>query len=161
VPVAAARKPWQEEGPPPTEPIPASTLARTSWHVGSPVKFVLCSAAMVTCAFALTLLGTVYELLQHRVNVVILAIFAVMLGLFALAAWGVSATIPLDVVIDAQGITFAGARTAWRAILGIEVEPRGRRALVRLETAAGPLRLGPADMRTAEAIVAAARATRA
>jgi hypothetical protein len=116
---------------------------------------------MVTCAFALTLLGTVYELLQHRVNVVIVAIFTVMLALFALAAWGVSATIPLDVVVDAQGITFAGARTAWGSILGITIEPRGRRATMCLDTARGPVRVGPTDVPTSEAILAAARATRA
>lgn len=160
VPVVAARKPWLEEAAPATEPLPASALARTSWRVGSPLKFVLCSAAMVTCAFALTLLGTVYELLQHRVNVVLLAIFTLCLTLFALAAWGVSATIPLDVVVDAQGITFAGARTSWRSILRIAVEPRGRKADVRLETPEGTMRLGPSDVQTAEAIVAAVRATR-
>jgi RsiW-degrading membrane proteinase PrsW (M82 family) len=153
----SASKPWEVEAPPPTEPLPASALVRTSWRVGSPVKFALCSVAMVTCAFALTLLGTVYELLQHRVNVVIVAIFTVMLALFALAAWGVSATIPLDVVVDAQGITFAGARTAWRAILGMEVEPRGRSAVVRLDTAEGLVRVGPTDMQTAATIVAAIR----
>jgi len=161
VPVASASKPWEVEAPPPTEPLPASALVRTSWRVGSPVKFALCSAAMVTCAFALTLLGTVYELLQHRVNVVIIAIFTVMLALFALAAWGVSATIPLDVVVDAQGITFAGARTPWRAILGMQVEPRGRTATVRMDTAEGLVRVGPTDVQTAEVIVAAARTMRA
>ncbi len=161
VPVVSAGKPWEEEAAPATEPLPASALARTRWRVGSPTRFVLCSTAMIFCAFALTLLGTVYELLQHRVNVVIVAIFTVMLALFALAAWGVSATIPLDVVVDAQGITFAGARTPWRSLLGIAVEARGRRATVRLETREGPpIRLGPADLRTAEAIVAAVTATR-
>ncbi|HEX8789945.1 MAG TPA: PrsW family intramembrane metalloprotease [Polyangiaceae bacterium] len=160
VPVPPARKAWEEQAPPPTEPLPASALARASWRVGSPVKFILSSSAMVTCAFALTLLGTVYELLQHRVNVVLIAIFTVMLALFALAAWGVSATIPLDVVVDAQGITFAGARTPWRAILRMTVEPRGARAAVRLETPEGVMRLGPTDARTAEAIVAAVQATR-
>jgi RsiW-degrading membrane proteinase PrsW (M82 family) len=161
VPVPSASKPWEVEAPPPTEPLPASALVRTSWRVGSPVKFALCSVAMVTCAFALTLLGTVYELLQHRVNVVIVAIFTLMLALFALAAWGVSATIPLDVVVDAQGITFAGARTSWRSIVRIAVEPLGRRAAVLVDTPDGRVRLGPTDVPTAEAIVAAARATQA
>jgi len=161
VPVASASKPWEVEAPPATEPLPASALVRTSWRVGSPVKFAMCSVAMVTCAFALTLLGTVYELLQHRVNVVIVAIFTLMLALFALAAWGVSATIPLDVVVDAQGITFAGARTPWRAILGMQVEPRGKKATVRMDTAQGLVRVGPTDVQTAEVIVAAARTMRA
>jgi RsiW-degrading membrane proteinase PrsW (M82 family) len=158
---ASASKPWEVEAPPPTEPLPASALVRTSWRVGSPVKFAMCSVAMVTCAFALTLLGTVYELLQHRVNIVIIAIFTLMLALFALAAWGVSATIPLDVVVDAQGITFAGARTPWRAILAMQVEPRGRKATVRMDTAEGLVRVGPTDVQTAEVIVAAARTMRA
>lgn len=161
VPVVAAQRPWERDAAPPTEPLPASALMRMTWRVGSPVRFALCSAAMVTCAFALTLLGTVYEVLQHRVNVVLIALFTVMLGLFALAAWGVSATIPLDVVLDAQGITFAGARTSWRSVLAVVLEPRGRRATVRVDTSEGPVHIGPADVPTAEAIVAVARSSRA
>ncbi len=137
--------------------MPPSELPRTYFRVGSPAAFMASAIAMVLCAFAVTVLGTVYELLQHRVNVVVVLIGAILLGLFGLAAWAVSATIPLDVAIDAQGITFAGATTEWRAITGVNVEPRGSRANVRLETAEGPVRIGPTDAQTATAIVGSIR----
>jgi hypothetical protein len=99
-------------------------------------------------------------MLHHRVNIVVVAISAVLLGLFGLAAWGLSATIPLDVAIDAQGITFAGALTAWPAIMSSLVEQSGARAFVRLETRAGAVRIGPTDAATAGAVVASIRAAR-
>lgn len=145
------------EAPPPTVPMPLSELPRTYFRVGSPAAFMASATAMVLCAFAVTVLGTVYELLQHRVNVVVIVIAALLLGLFGLAAWAVSATIPLDVAIDAQGITFAGATTAWRTITGVAVEPNGARTNVRLDTADGPVRIGPTDAQTASAIVGSIR----
>ncbi len=151
---------FEPDAPPRTEPVPASQLARSTFRVGSPARFLASAAAMVACAFFLTLLGTVYELLHHRVNVVVLAIGVVLLGLFGLSAWAVSATIPLDVVLDAQGLTFAGARTAWAAMTSVAVEQAGARAYVRIQTAEGPLRIGPTDAQTAADILAAAHATR-
>ena len=115
---------------------------------------------MVSCAFALTLLGTVYELLHHRVNIVVIAIGAVLLALFGLAAWAVSATIPLDVALDAGGITFAGARTAWSAISGATLEQVGSRAHVSLQTPEGGVRIGPTDPANASAILASIRAVK-
>jgi RsiW-degrading membrane proteinase PrsW (M82 family) len=148
------------EAPPPTEPMPVSELARTYFRVGSPARFMASAIGMVVCAFALTLLGTVYELLHHRVNIVVLAIGAVLLGLFGLAAWAVSATIPLDVALDAQGLTFAGARTAWPAITGASVEQAGSRAYVSLQTPEGAVRIGPTDAANAGAILASIRAAK-
>jgi len=148
------------EAPPPTEPMPESQLARTYFRVGSPGRFMAAAIGMVSCAFALTLLGTVYELLHHRVNIVVLAIGALLLGLFGLAAWAVSATIPLDVALDASGITYAGARTAWAAISGAALEQAGSRAYVSLQTPEGAVRIGPTDAPNASAILASIRATR-
>jgi RsiW-degrading membrane proteinase PrsW (M82 family) len=145
---------------PPTEPMPLSEMPRTYFRVGSPAASMACAVGMVLCAFGLTVLGTVYEMLHHRVNLVVVAISALLLGLFGLAAWGLSATIPLDVAVDAQGITFAGALTAWPAILSSMVEQSGARAFVRLETLAGAVRIGPTDTATAGAVVASIRAAR-
>ncbi len=149
----SSRGPRDLDAPPPTEPLPASELPRTYFHVGSPAAFMASSIAMVLCAFFVTVLGTVYELLHHRVNVFVLLVAAVLLGLFGLAARAVSATIPLDVALDAKGITFAGAETLWGAIRGAHVEQKGTRAWVRLETADGPVRIGPTDSQTATAIL--------
>jgi hypothetical protein len=83
-----------------------------------------------------------------------------MLSLFGIAAYGASATIPLDVAIDARGITFAGGLTPWGAIQSYALEPTssGDRAYIRLQTADGTQRLGPARLDAANAIVNAMRA---
>jgi hypothetical protein len=141
-----------------------SELPRTYFRVGSPGAFMASAAAMILCAFSITVLGTVYELLRHRVNIVVILIAAVLLGLFGLASWAVSATIPLDVAVDALGITFAGAQTPWRAIASFSIEQQhqraGARAYVRLETPEGPVRIGPTDAQTAASILGTIRAAR-
>ncbi len=142
---------------PPTEPVPASTLSRVYFRVGAPRAFYGCAAAMLLCAFSLTVLGTAYEFLHHRAGFVFVTLATVMLALFGLAAYGASATIPLDVAIDAWGLTFAGGRTPWRAILGTGVHAlrAGRLAVVHVQTRDGILRLGPATPETAQAIARA------
>jgi hypothetical protein len=147
-----------------TEPLPASVLQRTFFRVGSPVAFFACAAGMVACAFALTLLGTVYELMHHRVNVAFVVVSTIILAVFGGLAHGASSTIPLDVAIDAQGVTYSGARTPWTAIALVDVEAlgrRGRRALVRLHTMAGIVKLGPTTAANADAIASAVRAAKA
>ncbi len=152
--------PVEALAPPPTERMPLSELPRTYFRVGSPGAFMASSAGMIFCAFAITVLGTVYEALHHRVNVVVIVLAAVLLGLFGLAARAVSATIPLDVAVDATGITYAGAQTSWRAIAASALEQTGARAFVRLETADGALRIGPTDPQTAASILASIRTAR-
>jgi RsiW-degrading membrane proteinase PrsW (M82 family) len=149
------------ESGPRTEPVPTSMLPRKLYRIGSPAAFYGCAAAMIACAFALTVLGSAYELLHHRAGVVFVALATVMLGLFGLAAYGASATIPLDVAIDARGLTFAGGCTPWAAISGVAVDVRGARsrAVVRVQTDSRILLLGPASLETARAIAdACARA---
>jgi RsiW-degrading membrane proteinase PrsW (M82 family) len=149
--------------PPATERLPASTLPRIYWRVGNRRAFVACAGAMLLCAFALTVLGSAYEYLHHRVGVVFVALATGMLALFALAAYGTSATIPLDVAIDAWGITFAGGRTPWGAVVGAIVAPAGagKRAIVRVQTRDGVLSLGPTTPAIARAIADACTAHRA
>jgi RsiW-degrading membrane proteinase PrsW (M82 family) len=141
--------------------IPISTLERAVFRVGTPAAFYGCAVGMVLCAFALTVVGTAYELLHHRVGVVFVVLASAMLALFGFAAYGTSATIPLDVAIDVKGVTFAGACTPWTALGAVAVEASGRRAHVRLETTTGVQRLGPTSATTASSIVAAIGAARA
>jgi protease PrsW len=148
------------DAPPSMEAFPLSALQRTYFRVGSPAAFWGCAFGMVAFAFALTILGAAFELLHHRVGAVFVVIATLMLAAFGLVAYGASATIPLDVAIDAQGITFAGGLTRWVAITGFAAEARGSRAIVRLDTLAGPVRLGPTSPDNAEAMVTAIRASR-
>jgi hypothetical protein len=142
---------------PATEPVPASMLPRRYFRVGSQAAFYGCAAAMIACALALTVLGSAYELLQHRAGVVFVAIATLTLALFGLASYGATATIPLDVTIDARGITFAGGWTPWSAIRSVGVDPQGARgrAVVRVETSDRQMLLGPASLDTARAIAEA------
>ena len=146
--------------PPPSEALPASDLGRSYFRVGSPVAFYLCAAGILVSALSLVTLGSAYELLHHRIGVVFVSLASLMLTAFGFAAYGASATIPLDVAIDLRGVTLAGSETLWRAIVGMDVEKRGHRATVILRTAAGVLRLGPASMAEAEAIAGAVRTMR-
>ena len=113
---------------------------------------------MILCAFALTVLGSAFELLHHRVGVVFVTASTIILTLFGVAAAGATSTIPLDVAVDAQGLTFAGARTPWSQVVDSEVESRGKRAVVRLVTRDRVIRLGPTSVSTARANEAAVRA---
>jgi RsiW-degrading membrane proteinase PrsW (M82 family) len=151
--------PTSMESPPPTEPMPASVLARTSFRVGSPFAFYGSAAAMMACAFALMVLGTAYELLQHRIGLVFVAMATTFLALFGGAAYAASETIPLDVVIDPQGLTFAGRRTPWGAITGLAVEASGRsKAFVSVQGQESIVRLGPVRHDTAQKMVHAIEA---
>ena len=146
---------------PPTERMPLSAMPRTFVRVGSRAAFLGCAAAMLACALALTVLGMAFELLHHRVGPVFVTLATGMLAAFGLAAYGASSTLPLDVAIDLEGITFAGALTRWAAIAGFTVEARGGRAVVRVDTPRGPVRIGPARPESARAIVEAIEASRA
>jgi RsiW-degrading membrane proteinase PrsW (M82 family) len=145
-------------GGPMTEQLPAGELPRSYFRVGSPGAFYACTAGLMICAFAITALGGAYELLHHRVGVVFVSLATAMLGLFGLAAYGASETIPLDVAIDAQGVTLGGGRTPWRELVSARVEVTGRRARVVLHTSERVVSLGPATPETANAIAAAIRA---
>jgi protease PrsW len=150
-----------EGAPPQTEPLPVSVLQRAYFRVGSPAAFAACATGMVTCAFALTIVGTWYEFLHHRVGVAFVVIAAAILAAFGALGNGAASTIPLDVAIDAHGVTYSGARTPWSAIALVDVEAVGRRALVRLHTMSGIVRLGPTSPAHANAIAVAVRAAKA
>jgi RsiW-degrading membrane proteinase PrsW (M82 family) len=150
---AVPARPAASDEPPATEPAPASEMPRSFFRVGSSLAFYGSAAGMVFCAFATTVLGAAYELLHHRVGIVFVVIATAMLALFGLAAYAASATIPLDVVIDAQGVTFAGGRTGWRELRGFDLQERGKRAYVALRTAGAPVLLGPASREVAAKII--------
>ncbi|MBV9945936.1 MAG: PrsW family intramembrane metalloprotease [Myxococcales bacterium] len=141
--VAERLRPSDERAPE-TEPAPPSTLDRALYRVGALIPFYGGAAGMVVCAGALTVLGAAYEVLQHRVGVVFVSLATAMLVLFGFAAYIVSETIPLDVVLDARGLTFAGALTRWRSIVRVDAERESRRRwFVRVGGLEGELRVGP------------------
>jgi RsiW-degrading membrane proteinase PrsW (M82 family) len=142
---------------PMTERLPASALERSFFPVGSPVAFVACATAMIAVACALMQLGTGYEAMHERIGLPFVAAAAFALLVFGLAGYAAAATMPLDVAVDAHGVTFAGATQPWGSIFGANVAGRGARTYVELRTARGALRLGPTGPRTARALERAVR----
>jgi RsiW-degrading membrane proteinase PrsW (M82 family) len=115
-------------------------------------------AGFVAAMYLLSIAMFVLTLFQHsgRGAVTLGAASAVVLGLLGWAARGVAATLPLDVVVDDAGVTFAGGAIPYRDVVRIE-----RRRLVgsprRLEQmlivgASRQLLLGPASHETIDAL---------
>jgi RsiW-degrading membrane proteinase PrsW (M82 family) len=112
---------------------------RRLYRVGRPALFFASSAALHVLAFGIVMLGGWYQLSRHRPGAAFVIGSSVMLALLAVAAFGVSATLPLDVAIDEYGVTFAGAARAWSRIRRFEV--KGDR--IELDCEGGPIVLGP------------------
>jgi RsiW-degrading membrane proteinase PrsW (M82 family) len=142
-----------------TERMPASELDRAYFRVGSPAAFVGCAAAMIAVAGALMTLGTAYEAMHDRIGVAFVTAAAGALVLFGLTGYAAAVTMPLDVAVDAHGVTFAGATQPWGAIFGVDLTGRGARTYVVLRTARGPLPLGPMRRDTGHALERAVRDT--
>jgi RsiW-degrading membrane proteinase PrsW (M82 family) len=112
---------------------------RRLYRVGRPGLFFASSAALHVLAFGIVMLGGWYQLSRHRPGATFVIGSSVMLALLAVAAFGVSATMPLDVAIDDYGVTFAGAARAWSRIRAFRV--LGDR--IELDCEGGPIVLGP------------------
>jgi hypothetical protein len=123
-------------------------------RVGRTAMFFASSALLHALAFGIFLFGAWYQLARQRPGVVFVVGSSVMLALLAFAALGVSESLPLDVVIDDYGVTFAGTGRPWRRIRGFTRHDDH----VLLECDAGPIRLGPATRGEIDAIARALEA---
>jgi RsiW-degrading membrane proteinase PrsW (M82 family) len=138
-----------------TERLPASALARSYFRMGSTVWFYLCATALIATSCALVGLGAAYEAMHHQVGTPFLAAAGAMLAALGAAGYGTTAAMPLDVAVDAHGVTYAGARQPWGAIFGVEIAMRGARSYVVLRSPRGDLHLGPTRPETARALASA------
>ncbi len=114
---------------------------RRLFRVGRPRLFALSSFALHLLAFGIVAFGGWYQLARQRPSATFVIGSSLMLSLLAVAAYGISATMPLDVVVDDYGITFAGAARAWSHIRAFAVNGD----TIDVDSEAGSLRLGPAD----------------
>lgn len=112
---------------------------RRLFRVGRPALFFLSSASLHVLAFGIVMLGGWYQLSHHRPSATFVVGSSMMLALLAVAAFGVSATMPLDVAVDDYGVTFAGAARAWSRIRNFTV----KQDHIELDCEAGPILLGP------------------
>ncbi|MBX3185455.1 MAG: PrsW family intramembrane metalloprotease [Labilithrix sp.] len=126
---------------------------RKLFRVGRPGLFFLSSLALHVLAFGIVVLGGWYQLARHRPNATFVVGSSVMLALLAVAAFGISATLPLDVVVDGYGVTFGGAARSWSRIRRFEVKGDH----VVLDCEGGPILLGPGSPDVIESLVAALR----
>ena len=108
-------------------------MGRAGWFWAS-------SIALHLLALAIFLLGAFHQLARHSPGHGFVIGSSVLLALLAVAAFGVSATVPLDVAVDDYGVTFCGAARPWRKIRSFTVHPDH----VLLDCDGGPITLGPA-----------------
>ena len=127
---------------------------RALFRVGRPMLFWLSAVLLHALAFGIFLLGAYHQLARHAPSPSFVFGSTFMLALLAVAALGISATVPLDVAVDAYGVTFAGAARPWRTIRGFKVHADR----VELDCEAGPISLGPASRPVVDAIAAELRA---
>ena len=122
---------------------------RTYLRVGSTARFALATLGFVVSIFPLALLAGALETCQRDRVLPLLVLGAALVVVCGVAARAVAATVPLDVVTDEAGITFAGAFRAWDRVSAIGPEPGSRRYL-ELTSVDGALALGPFSADTKE-----------
>jgi len=118
----------------------SSGMARVIFPVGQTGAFVMALIATYGFGYLLVDLGATAQWDGYRVSVELLAWSAVYGSLFVVAVWGVAAMMPLDVVLDDSGLTFAGAMLPWAEIRGVK---RVDSWAVAVEGGRGDLHLGP------------------
>ncbi|MCA9589247.1 MAG: hypothetical protein KC657_28245, partial [Myxococcales bacterium] len=124
---------------------------RRLFPVGRPFVFYASAAALVLFAFLLFAVGASYQVARYRPEAAFIVSSSVLLTLLAVAALGVSWAVPLDVVIDRHGITFAGAARSWATVRGARRQGR----VVVAECDGGDIDLGPAPPAVLDAITEA------
>jgi RsiW-degrading membrane proteinase PrsW (M82 family) len=122
--------------------IPASALERLRLPLGSNARFFGSAAAMHIAAVAVGFVGLYFEASHRRVDLFFFACAVGALTLFGLSAAGVTANLPLDLVVDDQGVTFGGSARRWNEIS--RVERLGGELTIHCKNADN-MHLGPAN----------------
>jgi RsiW-degrading membrane proteinase PrsW (M82 family) len=127
--------------------------------VGSRALFALFVLALHASAALVFFLGVYVEQTHDRIGPPFILASTTLVAILGMTAYGVSASLPLDVVLDDAGATFAGAFLAWRQVTRVE-RKREAGAGDRLILAGhgARLALGPVDPRSADNLVATVRA---
>ena len=127
---------------------------RVFFRMGSALQFTAWVIALITLAASIMFIGELYEQEHRRLTVAFLAVSTGLLSLFGLASYGIATTIPLDVAVDPAGVTFAGAASEWKTIVGLDKRYArgifGHRGWLHLRTEGGVVRLGPANPQVIE-----------
>ncbi len=122
--------------------IPASALERLRLPLGSTTLFFVSAATMHVAALAVGFVGLYFEASGRRIDFFFFACAIGALTFFGFSAAGVTATLPLDLVVDDQGVTFGGSARRWNEIESIA--RRGRELTITCKNK-DEMHLGPAD----------------
>ena len=124
---------------------PFSGAERLLYPTGHQEGFAISSIVFVVSSAALFLVCVAAE--TRGIDTLIMTVGAGLLIAFFVAGWGVTHFVPLDIVVDHEGITFSGVLRRWRDVTRAELDPRATRAHVVLYTARGEtVRLGVGEM---------------
>jgi RsiW-degrading membrane proteinase PrsW (M82 family) len=118
---------------------PVERRDRHFFRAGRPNLFLLCALGLHVAAFGLVVLGSGYAMTHVRPSAAFVAASSTLLALLATAAFGLPVTMPLDIAVDAYGVTFAGAARPWSRIKAFRAKARH----VELVCDTEPLLLGP------------------
>ncbi|HWL86963.1 MAG TPA: PrsW family intramembrane metalloprotease [Polyangiaceae bacterium] len=128
------------------EVIPESTR-RLSFAFGSRATFAFWVIALHVAALAIVALGIQQGSRSQSVNLAFLAAASALFVLFAVCAHGLCASLPLEAVVDENGITFGGASRAWNEIQSFDRRKVrhmfGEAFEIVVHSPKGPLRIGP------------------
>jgi RsiW-degrading membrane proteinase PrsW (M82 family) len=132
------------------------------YPVGSRILFAVFVLALHASAGLVFFLGVYIEQSHDRIGPPFVLASTMLLALLGMTAYGVSASLPLDVVLDDAGVTFGGAFVAWSDVAKVErhrtpgAGQNGHR--VTLTGRGANLTLGPASSGAMDAIVSALHA---
>ncbi len=136
--------------------------SRTHVRVGSPPAFAVAALLLNVFGLALMLLGTLYEVQNRRVGLGFVASASALVVLVGAAAYAITATLPLDVVMDEIGLTFAGATRHWPTIRGVTRTRTlglfGRGSALRVASDEGEITVGPGTPHAMDALALAIEA---
>jgi hypothetical protein len=138
------------------EAISATARGRTLFTVGSAGGFTAAAIGVHLLAALLFFLGAYAQSAHSRIGFGFLVLSSGLLLALGFGAYGLSVTMPLDVVVDAFGVTFAGAAVPWRDVTGVERRrlypgAMGKQEII-LHSQDGIIRLGPGPAPTMDAL---------
>ncbi|WP_394838892.1 PrsW family intramembrane metalloprotease [Pendulispora rubella] len=123
---------------------------RLSFALGSSKIFALWAISLHLVAVAIVALGLYFDARSQSVNLAFLTAGTGLLVLFAVAAHGLVATLPLEAVVDENGVTFGGASRSWDEIRSfdryrapVSLGVVGEAYEIVVHSSKGPLRIGP------------------
>lgn len=138
---------------------------RWLFGVGSPGFFALNVIAFGFVAVLSFGVGIYYEIAHHRVGIVFIYVCAALGTLIGFVGYGLSQTMPLDVAVDAIGVTFSGSTRKWSRIKSVERFTKwgviGPSHCVMLRSDDGDLILGPTSKHGVEQLGARISAAKA